>query len=136
LFLALLSDYYFSSLSLLATTSIAAPTTLKGTFATSMATSVAAPTTVPTHPDRVTQLNNKTGIITCFKFIESPWYFSLNVRFLRRIQAKCVRHFEEVEPMSNSIPYQPQEIESQTQEYWAKHSFKVTEDPNKEKFYC
>lgn len=33
--------------------------------------------------------------------------------------------------------YHPQQIEAQTQAYWeSQHSFVVTEDPNKEKFYC
>jgi len=33
--------------------------------------------------------------------------------------------------------YQPQKIEIDTQKYWETHqTFKVTEDPNKEKFYC
>lgn len=33
--------------------------------------------------------------------------------------------------------YQPQTIESAVQQYWAdNHTFYVTEDPNKEKFYC
>src|SRR3990167_2420648 len=34
-------------------------------------------------------------------------------------------------------PYQPQEIEQQAQQYWQKKQcFNVTEDLNKEKFYC
>jgi leucyl-tRNA synthetase len=33
--------------------------------------------------------------------------------------------------------YQPQDVERQAQEYWHEHdSFRVTEDPDKEKFYC
>ncbi|BAN70101.1 leucine--tRNA ligase [endosymbiont of unidentified scaly snail isolate Monju] len=33
--------------------------------------------------------------------------------------------------------YQPQEIERDAQEYWARHqTFKAVEDPNREKFYC
>lgn len=33
--------------------------------------------------------------------------------------------------------YQPSEIEEQAQKYWEEHKcFNVTEDPNKEKFYC
>jgi len=33
--------------------------------------------------------------------------------------------------------YQPQEIEREAQEYWARHqTFKAVEDPNREKFYC
>ncbi len=33
--------------------------------------------------------------------------------------------------------YKPQEVESTAQQYWEKNdSFRVTEDPNKEKFYC
>jgi leucyl-tRNA synthetase len=33
--------------------------------------------------------------------------------------------------------YDPLEVESQAQQYWEEHqSFKVTEDPSKEKFYC
>ena len=33
--------------------------------------------------------------------------------------------------------YDPAEVETQAQAYWEKHqSFKVTEDPSKEKFYC
>ena len=40
--------------------------------------------------------------------------------------------------MSSINPqYSPQEIEANAQAYWKKHdSFLVTEDPNKEKFYC
>ncbi len=34
-------------------------------------------------------------------------------------------------------PYQPEQIEPSVQSYWDKNSvFEVTEDPNKEKFYC
>ncbi len=34
-------------------------------------------------------------------------------------------------------PYQPQIVEKNAQEYWEKHQcFKVTEDPDREKFYC
>ncbi|MDX1654751.1 MAG: leucine--tRNA ligase, partial [Candidatus Competibacteraceae bacterium] len=33
--------------------------------------------------------------------------------------------------------YQPEEIEAEAQRYWEEHrSFKVTEDPSREKFYC
>jgi len=36
-----------------------------------------------------------------------------------------------------STQYSAQEVEKSAQEYWEKHSsFKVTEDPDKEKFYC
>lgn len=35
------------------------------------------------------------------------------------------------------VSYQPQEIERDAQEYWARHqTFKAVEDPNHEKFYC
>jgi len=33
--------------------------------------------------------------------------------------------------------YKPQEVEAQAQQYWEQHdSFRVTEDPDREKFYC
>ena len=33
--------------------------------------------------------------------------------------------------------YDPQVIEQQVQDYWSQnHSFEVTEDPTREKFYC
>ncbi len=36
-----------------------------------------------------------------------------------------------------SEPYHPQEIEREAQQYWEEHgSFRVTEDPQREKFYC
>ena len=36
-----------------------------------------------------------------------------------------------------SEPYHPKEIEREAQEYWESHgSFRVTEDPDREKFYC
>ena len=40
--------------------------------------------------------------------------------------------------MSSINPqYPPQDIETFVQNYWKKHeSFLVTEEPNKEKFYC
>lgn len=39
--------------------------------------------------------------------------------------------------MSMDITYKPQEVEEQAQQYWQKkQSFNVTEDLNKEKFYC
>ena len=35
------------------------------------------------------------------------------------------------------IPYRPAEVEAEAQKYWeSHHSFRVTEDPAKEKFYC
>ena len=35
------------------------------------------------------------------------------------------------------IPYRPAEVEAEAQKYWDSHqSFRVTEDPAKEKFYC
>ena len=35
------------------------------------------------------------------------------------------------------IPYRPAEVEAEAQQYWdSHHSFRVTEDPAKEKFYC
>ena len=38
---------------------------------------------------------------------------------------------------SNDIQYDPQAVESAAQSYWEEHnSFRVKEDPNKEKFYC
>ena len=41
--------------------------------------------------------------------------------------------------MSNDdqIAYNPQRVEAEAQSYWETHeSFSVTEDPDKEKFYC
>ena len=41
--------------------------------------------------------------------------------------------------MSNSeeTQYNPQEVEAQAQQYWEQHqSFKASEDPTREKFYC
>ena len=38
---------------------------------------------------------------------------------------------------SNNIQYDPQTIEAAAQSYWNEHnSFRVEEDPSKEKFYC
>ena len=39
--------------------------------------------------------------------------------------------------MSNTKAYEPQKVEKSVQSYWDDHqSFRVTEDPTKEKFYC
>ncbi len=59
-----------------------------------------------------------------------PVHFSARCRSINRSSANQLR--ETMEPQ-----YRPQDVEREAQQYWREQqSFKVTEDPAREKFYC